>query len=70
MVFGRVDAEIREKCQYMHQFNAFQVAFLQESFSYQPSMPAINIIDCTRELSTKFFLFAHQCLVKALLVVI
>lgn len=58
MVFGRVGVEVREKCQHMHQFNAFRAAFPKESFSYQPSMPTINIIDCKREKSIKSFTFA------------
>ena len=56
--FGLAGTEIRNKCQRIHRFNSFRTAFPSQEFSYRPSMPVIDLIDCKREGSTKAFPFA------------
>lgn len=57
-VYGPAGAFIRDQCICCHQFNAFRVAFPEESLEYNLSMPAIDIIDCKTKGATEAYAFA------------
>ena len=64
-IFGRVGVDLQTKCQQVHRFNAFRAAFPQEKFTYQPTMPIIDRIDCKRKRSTRFFPFVPSMFNKS-----
>lgn len=57
-MFGQAASAIRKETERSHRFGAFQAAFPDQQFSYHPTMPATNRIDCKKERCREAYPFA------------
>lgn len=57
-VYGPAGTRVRDEYTRCHRFNVFRVAFPEEVLVFNPSMRAINLINCKNEGATETYAFA------------